>query len=196
MKTQFENIYRRGDWINSSGGTESGPGSSVECSQEYLTFLSEFVKTNNIKSILDIGCGDFNLMRHFDFGGVNYKGIDLVDFVIDRNNQKYQTSNISFECRDILVDPINVNQYDLLLIKDVFQHLNNNTIVRILNTIKSAKRILITNDYTLQNNECTIGGYRPVNVEIDPFGLNGRWVFEWNSCGFFKKCFLINSNYL
>ena len=113
MKQAFENIYRSGEWINSYGGTESGPGSSLNCSSEYLTFLSDFIIKNNIKSILDIGCGDFNLMKHFKFEGLNYLGIDLVDFIVENNNIKYGTSNIKFKCLDILSDHLDTSEYDL-----------------------------------------------------------------------------------
>jgi len=191
MKEAFENIYRRGDWINSSGGTESGPGSSLECSKQYLTFLTQFVRNNNVVSVLDIGCGDFNLMRHFDFTGIKYLGIDLVDFVIESNRIKHQSENVQFQCVDILNDVIDVSRYDLVVIKDVFQHLDNTTISRLLNKLKDANCILITNDYTTQNCDCSIGGYRPVNLCIDPFNLQGSFVFEWDSCGFYKKTFLV-----
>lgn len=193
MKTEFQNIYHRGDWINSLGGTESGPGSSLECSKEYLTFLTQFVCDNNITSILDIGCGDFNLMRHFDFSTVNYLGIDLVDFVIENNQIKYQTELVKFECIDVLNDAIDITLYELILIKDVFQHLNNDTISKLLCRIKESKRILITNDYTTENGDGTIGGYRPVNLSIDPFNVKGTCVFQWDSCGFFKQSFLITN---
>lgn len=192
MKEAFENIYRRGDWVNSSGGTESGPGSSLTCSKEYLTFLTQFVRDNYVVSILDIGCGDFNLMRHFDFSGIRYFGIDLVDFVIESNRSRYQSDNVQFKCVDILTDDIDVSKYDLVLIKDVFQHLDNTTISRMLNKLQNANGVLITNDYTEQNCECSVGGYRPVNLCIDPFNIRGNFVFEWDSCGFYKKTFLVN----
>ena len=194
MKQAFENIYRSGEWINSYGGTESGPGSSLNCSSEYLMFLSDFIIKNNIKSILDIGCGDFNLMKHFKFEGLNYLGIDLVDFIVENNNIKYGTSNIKFKCLDILNDHLDTSEYDLILIKDVLQHLNNDTIEKIINRLKFAKNILITNDYTNKNIDCTIGGYRPVNISILPFNFNGNYIFEWNSCGFYKKTFLMSLN--
>jgi len=193
MKLQFENIYRRGDWIDSSGGTESGPGSCLECSKEYLTFLKQFVRYNNITSILDIGCGDFNLMRHFDFCQVNYLGIDLVDFVIEKNQINYQTEFLKFDCIDILNDTIDIKKYDLVLIKDVFQHLNNDTISKMLVRLNESKRILITNDYTTKNCDCSIGGYRPLNLSIDPFNIKGTCVFQWDSCGFFKQTFLVTN---
>ena len=65
LKDTFTKIYKNKNWQDIYG-TESGPGSSIECSKPYLDFLQEFCNSYSIKSILDLGCGDFNLMRYFD----------------------------------------------------------------------------------------------------------------------------------
>jgi len=194
MKNIFDAIYLNKYWVDPQRGSESGPGSSFECSSEYLLFLQKFIHDYDIKSIIDLGCGDFNLMKHFNLQNVSYKGVDIVYHIIEQNKSKYTTPTVSFEYNDI--SECVYKNYDLLIIKDVIQHLDNSTIYKILKNITENKYILIINDYTTINTDCLIGGYRPINVAISPFNLPGNWIFEWDSCGFFKKCYLIKNNIL
>jgi len=57
-------------------GCGSGPGSTKEYTIQYREFLSKFIKDNKIKTILDIGCGDFQMNEHFDWIDYDYTGID------------------------------------------------------------------------------------------------------------------------
>jgi len=184
MKQIFEKIYLQSEWKNSFG-TNSGPGSALECSKSYLDFLQIFVKDNKIQSILDLGCGDFNLMRHFNFKDIKYFGVDIVSFIINHNIKTYSNNNIKF-LQSNIIDFKLYEQFDLIIIKDVLQHLSNVNILKILNNIKNTKKIILVNDY-LENNTDTIdGGYRPLNLNNDPFNLNCKTIFIFNSCGFIK----------
>ena len=184
MKNIFTDIYTNKKWQDNYG-TESGPGSSIECSKPYLDFLNEFCHLHNVKSILDLGCGDFNLMKHFDFSKIDYIGIDIVDHVIIRNQQLYTNSNIKFKSESVL-DYVNDTSVDLILCKDLLQHLSKESIFRILN-IKNYKYALYTNDYSDANNsDVEDGNYSPIDLSKNPYNINGEYVFEWQSC-FFKK---------
>jgi cyclopropane fatty-acyl-phospholipid synthase-like methyltransferase len=51
-----------------------------ELKQNLLDLLEKFVKIFNVKTILDIGCGDFNWMKHFNFKLIDhYVGVDIVE---------------------------------------------------------------------------------------------------------------------
>ena len=41
-----------------------------------------------IKSVCDIGCGDWQFSQYIDFKGFKYTGIDCVKSVIDENKKK------------------------------------------------------------------------------------------------------------
>jgi SAM-dependent methyltransferase len=184
MKDIFTDVYKNKKWQDNYG-TESGPGSSIECSKPYLDFLKEFCQKYNIKSILDLGCGDFNLMRHFDFVGIDYLGIDIVDHVILKNQQLYESVNIKFKSQSIIDYVGNVN-FDLILCKDVLQHLSQTNVLKILN-IKNYKYALYTNDFSGNvNNDVEDGTYSPIDLLKHPYNINCECVFEWQSC-FFKK---------
>jgi 2-polyprenyl-3-methyl-5-hydroxy-6-metoxy-1,4-benzoquinol methylase len=101
--------------------------------------LKKFFIEKNIKTILDIGCGDFiwmNLLlnKYNDYD--KYLGLDIVDELIKNNNLKYSNSKISFKTFDLVKDEI-PKGFDIILIRDVFIHLKNDQIVNFLNLIKN-----------------------------------------------------------
>lgn len=191
MKEVFSSIYKNKKWLDVVG-TESGPGSSIECSQSYLQFLDTFVKQHEIKSILDLGCGDLNLMKHFDFSSLYYKGIDIVDCVIQTNIERYKRENVEFETSSITDYDFNV-PFDLIICKDVLQHLSSTNVLKILGKIKNFKYSLFTNDFdeTNFNNPILDGDYTAIDLKNSPYNALGEYVFEWKSFIFLKRTFLI-----
>lgn len=192
MKDIFEQIYSSNSWKDNYG-TSSGPGSAIECSKEYLLFLQNYVKQNNIVSILDLGCGDFNLMRHFNFDNVQYLGLDVVSTAIEYNKINYSKQNVKFQEMDIFSFKSS-NKFDLVILKEVLQHLSNDSITKLLTNIDYAKKLMIINDITDNNVDCIDGGYRPINLNKSPFNFNCKKIFEYDSCGFIKNVNLIKSD--
>lgn len=137
MKTHkeiFTEIYDKNIW----GG--SGGGSTPENTVEYRKLLQSFLMENEIKSVVDYGCGDWAFSRLIDWKGVWYVGVDCVDSVIKVNRKKYGTPYINFH-NISYPDPA-----DLLILKDVLQHWSNADIISFLaKQITRFKYILITN---------------------------------------------------
>lgn len=193
----FKTVYSENLWNNSE--SVSGEGSTIKCSGPYILFLQNFVKEKSIKSILDLGCGDFNLMRHFDFTGINYLGIDLIEPLIDKNNQTYKSNNIRFEC-GIIHDYGFTDHYDLILCKDVLQHWSNHSVQQFLKLLKNYNYSILTNDYSNNNyNNKTHNvnildsEYTVVDLTAEPYNLKGDCIFEWNACGVLKRSFLLKT---
>jgi len=96
-------IYKSNHWnkykkINEDNWLVSGPGSIPGSYQtrNVINNLDIFIKKNNIKSILDMPCGDFSWMealvkKNID---INYKGYDIVKDIIAHNNKKYSSNKI------------------------------------------------------------------------------------------------------
>lgn len=183
----FEHIYKTKFWQNIQG-TESGPGSSIECSKPYLDFVQQYCVENNVKSILDLGCGDFELMRHFNFDGIVYHGVDIVEYVVNNNTTKYGQPNITFQYASI-VDYVATQPYDLVLCKDVLQHLPQRDIISILNILAN-NTCLVTNDCEIVvNQDIQAGDYSPIDLSKHPYCVHGEYVYEWQSCTFYKKVY-------
>ena len=166
----FDKIYKYNTWIFGSGS-----GSVPINNKPYIEFLKKLLKEKQIKSVIDIGCGDWQLAKTIDWKNIKYLGIDTVKTVIKHNHELYGSKNIKFIHKNIL-EYGNLPNADLCIIKDVFQHLSNKNINKILEILKSKKikYILIVNDETLTNLNFDIknGGYRPVNLTKAPFNLD------------------------
>jgi hypothetical protein len=177
-------IYKSNHWnkykkINEDNFLVSGPGSIPGNKQtnNVINNLDIFIKKNNIKSILDMPCGDFSWMKNLvkNNTDINYTGYDIVNDIITLNNKKHSSNKINFFCRDI-VNEKNYDNFDLVFIRDFFIHIDNESINRILTKIKNSKvRFLAcsnNNNESFNNNIAAIGAHRKINLKIKPFYLD------------------------
>tara|TARA_R110000822_G_C15077833_1_gene469303 strand:- start:48 stop:647 length:600 start_codon:yes stop_codon:yes gene_type:complete len=142
MESKFSNIYSKNIW----GGSGSGSNFS-HANKFFLKELRTIIDDNNIKTIADSGCGDFLVMKHFEFNSdEKYEGLDCVDFLIDSHNQNYSNDNIGFICQDISVDV--PSGYDLVILKDVIQHWDDDIIMdKFLKILQKNKYVYCINGY-------------------------------------------------
>ena len=81
----FSNIYKNKIWgENNIGEGWSGSGSSLQQTIKYREFLQKFLADHQIKSVVDVGCGDWTFSRAIDWTGIDYKGFDVVEDVIKK----------------------------------------------------------------------------------------------------------------
>lgn len=191
-RAQFEAIYERKIW-----GEGSGVGSSYDVSKPYIDFLTSFISLNEIKSVVDFGCGDWQFSQYIDWSGIKYLGFDVVRTVVQQNNEKYSEDNISFrEFRNFDEVP----SVDLIVAKEVLQHLPNVNVVEYIGHLREKCRfLLLTNDETpteLINTEIGPGGWRSLRLDREPFTLNGAYVFSYRSVreGLIKSTYLIRGS--
>lgn len=141
-----------------------------------MAFLQDFFKTHKIKSIVDCGCGDWQFSKNIDFSGISYKGFDVADFVISQNNAKYKKENVNFFLYN--GDFSTLPSADLIICKDVLQHLPNAKIKEFIDNLHKFRFALITNDISgyygdeLTNADIMIGGYRALDLRDEPFNLH------------------------
>jgi hypothetical protein len=139
MKKFFETIYEKQIWGNGSGG-----GSSAEYNRQYIFLLRNFLIKNKIKSVVDLGCGDWQctelIYKHLN---IDYLGLDCVSSVIEENTKKF--SKYKFKCTEFLNEEI--PEAEVYILKDVLQHWSPKQIVDFLNRLikKPFKFIIITN---------------------------------------------------
>lgn len=150
----FSAIYANNDWGKSTDASEkffSGPGSRDEkIIAPYINTLLQVLTNNGIRNIVDLGCGDFWIMRHV-LGALSqnnynffYTGIDVVEDLINYNAATFRHPNIRFICRDITVDDEPLPDGDILIIRQVLQHLNNADIKKILDKTSKFKFLFVT----------------------------------------------------
>lgn len=193
----FSRIYKEKVWGQGEDGEgSSGPGSVFENAKEYISFLKGFLSSRSCTSVVDIGCGDWGLSKHINWDGIHYYGYDVVESVINKNTSKYGSKNIEFFCEDGIYS--DTPPADLLICKDVLEHLPNDMILDFIDKLDSYKYCLITNDIDSSdtnpiNQDCKVGGSRPLNLMLEPFNLKATPVLTFSCAGRTKQVLLVSA---
>lgn len=121
IDARFQDIYERGIWVMSDGQESlSGTGSSRTATSGLVAALVTGMNTLECKTLLDVGCGDWNWFQHEKFG-FNYIGVDVVKSVIS-SNQKFAGPCVRFESLNAIDDPLPF--VDMVLCREVLFHLS------------------------------------------------------------------------
>ena len=182
---KFNYIFKNNIW----GSVESisGPGSELKNTIDIRNEIPLIISSYSIKSILDIPCGDFNWFKEMKIP-IKYLGGDIVCEIIDNNNNNYRNENINFQKIDITKDLI-PNNFDLIIIRDLFIHFSDHDIFMTLKNIKktNSRYILTTNyDDTKINKNIVSGSFREVNLMLEPF-LFPKPICKISDSGFIKR---------
>jgi hypothetical protein len=146
--TIFTEVYKKNLWGGKKGEFYSGTGSHNPQIQGYAKMVSEFIQKNDIINIIEIGCGDFNVSRSIisllDDGKYmySYHGYDVVKPLTERNKALFGSPKVKFTCKDSSTG--NIASGDLLIIRQVLQHLNNKSIKKIVEKFKNYTFILVS----------------------------------------------------
>jgi SAM-dependent methyltransferase len=142
LKKLFSRIYHENMWGGVKGEFNSGPGSDEFVGVEYAKVIKEYIQKHHIKSIVDIGCGDFRIARQFITDDIDYTGIDVVPSLIANNQRLYGKSNIRFLNIDATREDI--PDAALCTIRQVLQHLSNDHIRSILLKCKKYPHLIVS----------------------------------------------------
>jgi SAM-dependent methyltransferase len=141
----FQRIYRTKSWGDNGEAFCSGSGSSGEAAELHTAFVIKFIQDRQLKSVTDLGCGDFSVGRRIvEATGVRYTGIDVVPELIEHHKRTAGNGGISFACLDITTDPLPTA--DLCLIRQVLQHLSNREIAQVIANLNGFPLTLISED--------------------------------------------------
>ena len=94
-------------------------------------FLSDYLNINDVtnKNILEVGCSSAGLLRYFHENGANCWGIELSNKTL--NNAKLWNEDINIKllqgdiCDQSLSDTIVGKNFDIIIIRDVIEHVSN-----------------------------------------------------------------------
>lgn len=142
----FSEIYARALWgkTQDSGQFSSGHGSHLAVHVEpYVTAVSGFLRTFEPRlNIVDLGCGDFNVGCQIRQRCAKYVACDVVPALIERNKEKFRQLDVDFRCVDIIEDPL--PEGDVVIIRQVLQHLSNEHVERIVRKLHGYKYLILT----------------------------------------------------
>ena len=144
----FTKIYMEDRWrpagSNQCGSDKfySGPGSGDATASPYIDCVNAFIASHQVRSVVDLGCGDFRVGRRIAQDGISYTGVDIVEPLIQAHQERFASDSIQFRCLDVVSDPL--PEGDLCLVREVLQHLSNKQILAILAKLRSFKWVIVT----------------------------------------------------
>jgi SAM-dependent methyltransferase len=178
MQAAFEKVYATNEWHYGSG-----EGSLPRHTRGYVAFLQQFLREHQVKSVVDVGCGDWQFSRLIDWTSIDYHGFDLVASVIERNQKQFGSPHIRFT--RYAGDFAELPAADLLICKDVLQHLAQLNIERFLPHLKRYPLSLLTNCANPHgetvNKDIADGEFRYLDLRLPPYGLQAKEVFSFTN---------------
>jgi len=168
----FSYIYKRKMWGNDGQASDffSGPGShNPQVVGEYIKAVSQFLETLPKKpNVVDLGCGDFNVGKQLRRFCDEYIACDVVPELIERNKKVFHDLNVDFRCLDMIEENLPVG--DVVFIRQVFQHLSNEQILKVANKLYQYKFLILSeslpkDDFT-PNIDKAVGGHTRIDGDI------------------------------
>ena len=179
MEQVFTGVYETNMWGNNNNteySGSSGDGSDIEYNKDsYIPFLKKFITDNNIKNIVDLGCGDFRCGKLiYDDLDILYTGYDTYKKVVNYNSKCNSLPKYSFTHLDFCSNKESIINGELCILKDVMQHWSLDNIYTFLDYLienKKFKYILICNcgQQKKDNEDIQTGGHsRPLSCDYLP----------------------------
>ncbi|MEY4400780.1 MAG: putative methyltransferase [Actinomycetota bacterium] len=109
----------------------------------YVTAVSKFVEGLSwTPSVVDMGCGDFNvgsrIRQHFG----KYIACDVAPEVLTENRSRFADLDVDFRQFDMINDEF--PEADICIIRQVLQHLSNADIMRVVKKLNRYQILILT----------------------------------------------------
>lgn len=193
----------RQTYLNNSWGDDqsrSGPGSNINSDfvKETINFvissINIFYKENEIITICDIPCGDFNfinsllerILNETNCKEINYYAYDIVPELQELfENTLIKLKNVKYNFKVLDATKNIISKSDIILCKEMFIHLSFNDITSCINNFKlSNSTYFICNDFenvtNIDINYSCLGECRAVCLMNEPFNMQKPIYFENN----------------
>ena len=192
MEQVFTKVYENNVWGNNNNAAyngSSGQGSEIYYNQyAYIPLLKRIITDNNIKSIVDLGCGDFKCGKLiYDDLDILYTGYDAYKKIVDYNATQHALPKYTFMHLDFYNNKESIVTGDICILKDVIQHWSADNIYTFLDYLVESKKfkyILICNccDNPQRYADIKTGEFRPLSCECFPLKkYNPVKLFNYNN---------------
>ena len=159
LRQVFDGIYENRAWGDGIHSPLSGAGSKPDNAITYVRYVKKIINDFGIKSVTDFGHGDWLMWGDYRFDGVSYTGIEVSKYAHDLAKRNFGSVNRNFVLEDVLESKKIVSS-ELLISKDVFQHLsipNIQSLLRIISEGHFRFLVLCSDVYVRQS---TVGKFR------------------------------------
>jgi len=166
----FRHAYETRLWRGAE--SVSGTGSALPQTQRLRDSLPDLIRRWEVRSLLDLPCGDGHWMAKVPLEGVAYLGADLLPEVIREAKALESAANRQFTVLNLLQDEL--PPADLLLCRDCLVHFAFDDIWQALARIQRAGvRYLLTTTFPQEsaNLDIVTGDWRPLNLMAEPFAF-------------------------
>jgi len=142
----FSKIYHTKLWGEADGEAFcSGGGSEARFAVPYLKEVQNLIAEHKIRTVVDLGCGDFRVGRLLCAQcDVQYVGVDVVPDLIAYNQSRFGGPQVEFRCANLIEDEL--PDGELCLIRQVLQHLSNAEISGVLAKCAKYRVVLVTEE--------------------------------------------------
>jgi SAM-dependent methyltransferase len=186
----FDEVYKHKFWgvgPDPNAPFYSGIGSYDPSVLDYIDLVKSIIRKHNVRSVTEIGCGDFAVASQYVDACSAYIGVDVVKGLIDRNSRMFASGRVRFICKDATKSKLDPS--DLCIIRQVLQHVSNKDVQNILDNQQS-KYLLITEHLPAEANirafnldKKTGGDIRVqfgsgIFIDKPPFNLNAQALME------------------
>jgi hypothetical protein len=103
-KEVFSEIYDKASWNLTHQDSASGEGSDATQAAHLRAALLQLLRELEVRTMLDIPCGDFHWMQRIDLSGTRYIGADIVTALVNQNQQRYTSETQTFRLLDLKQD--------------------------------------------------------------------------------------------
>ena len=128
--------------------------------------INTFLRDNSIKSVIDYGVGDGNQLKLLDLDGIDYNGIDVSKYIIEKFRNELNNYNFKFSH----TDEFDFSQTaDLVLSCDVIYHLIEDDLYKeyMNNTFSMSDKYVIIYALDRDHNHCRHVRFRKFSEYIN-----------------------------
>lgn len=146
----FSKIYESAIWGKSDDPSQpfySGSGSHDDVVvSAYLNAIQDFLQTFDRKpNVVDLGCGDFFVGSKIRPLCEKYVACDIVPKLVEFNRKKFEALDVDFRVLDLTTDEL--PDGDVVFVRQVFQHLSNRQISKVLPEIASRYKYFVLTEH-------------------------------------------------
>jgi hypothetical protein len=140
VQQAFERVYAENAWGGTPGEFDSGLGSSDAVTERYVAMVRAFIAERGVRSVADLGCGDFRVGRQLVGSVPRYVGVDIVPALVERKRREFP--DVEFRCLNLISDEL--PDAELGLLRQVLQHLSNEEIAAVLRNCRRYRYLIVT----------------------------------------------------